>query len=191
MFFCPITLCNCLYKIIAKVISRRLKVILSCCICNEQFGFLEGRQIHEAIGVAQEGLHSLKTRKLKGAVVKIDLYKDFDWVILIYIRMLLTHLCFCYDFIKCIMACLTTVSFDVLINGYASLFSLRRGLRQGCPLSPLLFLLVAEGLSRFILAAKVVGSFKGILVSEVLFITHLLFVDDILIFFLWYSSRYY
>jgi hypothetical protein len=53
--FRPISLCNFLYKIISKVISRRLKIILSRNISSEQFGFLEGRKIHEAIGVAQEG----------------------------------------------------------------------------------------------------------------------------------------
>ena len=56
--FRPISLCNCVYKIISKVIAKRLKVILSAQISDEQFGFLEGRQIHEAIGVAQEGLSS-------------------------------------------------------------------------------------------------------------------------------------
>ena len=76
--FHPISLCNCLYKIIAKVIFGRLKYILSCCISNEQFGFLEGRKLHEAIGVAHEGLHSLETCSLKGVVVKIDLFKAFD-----------------------------------------------------------------------------------------------------------------
>jgi hypothetical protein len=53
--------------------SCRLKEILSRQISNEQFGFLKGRQIHEAIEVAQEGLHSLKSKKLKGVVIKIDL----------------------------------------------------------------------------------------------------------------------
>ena len=48
----PISLCNCLYKIISKVIAKRLKSVLSQHISSEQFGFLEGRQIHEAIGVA-------------------------------------------------------------------------------------------------------------------------------------------
>ena len=76
--FRPILLCNYLYKIISKVISRRLKVILSKNISSEQFGFLEGRQIHEAIGVAQEGIHSIKTKKLMGVVVKIDLSKSYD-----------------------------------------------------------------------------------------------------------------
>ena len=76
--FRPISLCNSIYKIIAKVIVVRLKPILSRCISNEQFGFLDGRQIHEAIGVAQETIHSVKQMKRKGAVVKIDLSKSYD-----------------------------------------------------------------------------------------------------------------
>ena len=81
------------------------------------------------------------------------------------------------------MSCISSVSFAVLINGAASpFFQAGRGLREGCPLSPLLFLLVAEGLSRFILASKAEGSFTGIAISQVMYITHLLFVDDILIF---------
>lgn len=51
-YFRPISLCNSVYKIIAKTIAARLKPILSRCISSEQFGFLDGRQIHEAIGVA-------------------------------------------------------------------------------------------------------------------------------------------
>jgi hypothetical protein len=50
--FRPISLCNCIYKIVAKVIAKGIKKVLSKSISKEQFGFLEGRQIHEAIGVA-------------------------------------------------------------------------------------------------------------------------------------------
>ena len=76
------------------MIYKRLKFILSRCISSEKFGFLEGRQIHEAIGVAQEGLHTLKTCRMKGVVVKIDLSKYFDRVSWSYLRLLLTHLGF-------------------------------------------------------------------------------------------------
>jgi len=179
----PISLCNCIYKIISKVIARRLKRTLSDNISAEQFGFLEGRQIHEAIGVAQEGLHSLKTKKQKGAILKIDLSKAYDKVSWLYLRLLLTHLGFGIDFIRWVMSCISTVSFSVLINGAASpFFHAERGLRQGCPLSPLLFLLVAEGLSRAIIEAHHEGRFQGIRVAPNLNITHLLFVDDVLIF---------
>ena len=181
--FMPISLCNCVYKIISKVIAVRLKSILSEHISAEQFGFLEGRQIHEAVGVAQEGLHSLKARRMKGAILKIDLSKAYDRVSWIYLRLLLTHLGFGINFIRWVMSCITSVSFSVLINGAASsFFHAERGLRQGCPLSPLLFLLVAEGLSRALRGARADGRFSGIQIAPNLNITHLLFVDDVLIF---------
>lgn len=58
--FMPLSLCNEIYKVIAKIIANRLKPILSTSIKEEQFGFLEERQIHEVVGATQEGLHSLK-----------------------------------------------------------------------------------------------------------------------------------
>jgi hypothetical protein len=61
--FRPISLCNSIYKVVSKIISRRIKSILSKLVSQEQFDFLEGRKIHEAIGVAQEALHNIKTGK--------------------------------------------------------------------------------------------------------------------------------
>jgi len=78
--FRPISLCNCIYKIIAKIIANRLKPILSAHISPQQFSFLQNRQIHEAVGTAQELLHSVQTKKLKGMILKIDLSKAFDRV---------------------------------------------------------------------------------------------------------------
>ena len=73
--------------------------------------------------------------------------------------------------------------FFFLINGVATpFFHSKQGLRQGCPLSPLLFLLVVEFVRHFLEATKISGSFKGLPISQVLYISHLLFVDDILIF---------
>lgn len=117
-------------------------------------------------------------------MLKIDLSKAYDRVNCMYIRLLLTHLGFHIDFIIWIMSCITTVSFAILINGDAShFFHAEWGLKQGCPLSPLLFLLVVEGLSRFLKKANTDGEFRGIQISPGLAITHLLSVDDIFIFF--------
>ena len=97
---------------------------------------------------------------------------------------MLTHLGFGIGFIRWIMSFITKVSFSLLINGAASPFShAERGLRQGFLLSPLLFLLVDEGLSRAFREAKSHGSLKGIQISQVLHLTHLLFVDAFLIFY--------
>lgn len=90
--FRPISLCNCLYKILARILANRIKPILSANISSEQFAFLHKLQIHEAIGTAQELLHSMKRKNLKGMILKVDLSKAFDRVNLLYIRMLLTHL---------------------------------------------------------------------------------------------------
>ena len=73
--FRPISLCNFIYKIIAKVIAIRIFPILSRNIFLEQFGFMDGRQIHEAIGVAQEVIHSMKTQKKKGWSSKLIFQK--------------------------------------------------------------------------------------------------------------------
>lgn len=121
--------------------------------------------------------------KRKGDVIKIDLSKSYDRISWIYIRMLLTYLGFIVDFINWIMGCITSVSFAVLTNGAASSsFKGQRGLRQGCPLSSLLFLLVAEGLSPLVQKAKRDGAIRGLEVAINMFISHLLFVDDILLF---------
>lgn len=181
--FGPISLCNCLYKIILKVVSRRLKEVLSKNISMEQFGFLQGRQIHEAIGVAQEALHNLKSKNISGVVLKLDLSKAYDRVSWLYVKMMLIHLGFDIGFVRWVMGCILTASFVVLINIATSpLFKVEQGLRQGCPLSPLIFLLVAEGLSRFLKEAVRRGDLTGLILALGINLTHLLFVDDILLF---------
>eukprot|EP00253_Pinus_taeda_P004922 PITA_04922 len=180
--FRPISLYNVLNKIISKIIANQLKPILSTHIAPQRFAFLEDRQIHEAIGSAQEALHSIWTKHHKSTLLKIDLSKAFDRVSWLYIKMILIHLGFPHPFINWIMACITTPTFSILINGSAShYFHSERGLRQGCPLSPLLFLLVMEGLSRLIISASREGSLKGLKITEECYLTHLLFVDVVLI----------
>jgi len=181
--FCPVFLCNCLYKIISKIIANRIHPILSTHISPKQFAFLKDRQIHEAIRSAQEVMHSIQSKKIKGMILKADLSKAFNRVSWLYLRMLLTHLGFPVGFIKWIMCCITNVSFSVLVNGVASaFFGSERGLRQGCPLSPLLFLLVMEGLSRLIKDMHHRGRLSGIKITKDCTITHLLFVDGVLMF---------
>eukprot|EP00253_Pinus_taeda_P027341 PITA_27341 len=181
--FRPISLCNCLYKIIAKTIANRLKPILSHHISSEQFAFLHCRQIHEAIASAQELLHTLQVKKQKGMILKVDLSKAFDRTNWLYLHLLLTHLGFPFNFIKWTMSCITDVSYSVLLNGEATtFFTSKRVLRQGCPLSPLLFLLIMEGQSKVIFAARDRKLLTGIKLADNFYLTHLLFVDDILIF---------
>ena len=78
------------------------------------------------------------------------------------------------------MSSLSSVSFALLVNGAAySFFRSSRGLRKGFPLAPLLFLIIVEGLGRALLSAKVCGEFHGISFGNDISLTHVLFVDDI------------
>jgi hypothetical protein len=181
--FRPISLCNLTYKIITKIIAARIKSSLSTGISKEQFGFLEGRQITDAIGVAQEALHSIKIKNNKALVLKLDMMKAYDRVDWGFLRLVLLQIGMSLEATDWIMGCVNSANFSVLINGSpSSFFKSTRGLRQGCPLSPLLFLLIVEGLSRIILKLVVEGKIEGVLVAKGIRITHLLFVDDVLLF---------
>jgi hypothetical protein len=93
---------------------------------------LEGRQIHEVIGSAQEGLHTIKTKNMHGMVVKLDLSKAYDMTCWLYLRLVLIHVGVCLLVVNWIMGCVTSVSLAVLINGASSsFFRISRGLIQG------------------------------------------------------------
>ena len=96
--------------------------ILSMHISKEKFAFLNHRQIHEAIGITQEGLHLIELKNLKKFILKIDLSKSFDRACLTYLQLILTHIDFPHSFMKWIMCCFTFASYSILINGFASNF---------------------------------------------------------------------
>ena len=73
--FRPIALCNMCYKTIAKLIANRIGPIMSRSLYDEKLGFLKGRRILDTIGTAQECLHSIKEKKLKAMILKLDLKK--------------------------------------------------------------------------------------------------------------------
>jgi gluconate kinase len=76
--------------------SKTIKRILSRQISDEQFVFLEGRKIHEATRVAQEGLHYINVKNLRSMVVNMDLSKAYDRVSWSYIILTLIHLGLCH-----------------------------------------------------------------------------------------------
>jgi len=76
--FRPIALCNVIYKVITKIIAARLKPILPFLISTEQSRYVEGRQIMDSVILAHEVVHSLKSSRTPGMLIKLDLSKDFD-----------------------------------------------------------------------------------------------------------------
>eukprot|EP00253_Pinus_taeda_P003073 PITA_03073 len=182
--FRPIALCNVIYKIITSMMAKRLKPLLDKLISVEQTGFVEGRQILDGLVVTQEVIHSLKVKKQKGMMIKLDLLKAYDRLSWNYLGKVLESFSFCRRWIDWIHSLISSPSFSILVNGIPSrTFSATRGLRQGDPLSPFLFILAVEGLGRFIKKEREADKIKGLkLWGNNLCLTHQQFVDDIMLF---------
>jgi hypothetical protein len=181
--FRPIALCNVIYKLLTKVIARRLKPILPTIISPEQSGYIEGRQILDSVILVHEVIHSLQKTKTPGMLLKLDLSKAFDKISWAYMRDLLLAFGFEERWVSWILNLTSTAFFSILVNGVPTRpFSPSRGIRQGDPLSPFLFLIMAEGLSRSIHAEVGNGSLEGLSLHSISPpISHSQFVDGTLL----------
>jgi hypothetical protein len=147
--FRPISLCNVSYKIMEKIIENGIKPFLSSLVLPNQGGFVENRQIWENIILVQEAIHSIYSRGEKGMVIKIDMENSFDRVKHSFLRDILKKFGFNQSFISWIGACINSPWISPLVNGrLAPFFKATRGLRQEFPLSPLLYVLMAEALNK-------------------------------------------
>ena len=185
--FQSISLCNVIYKIIFKVLANRLKQILPYVISPTQSAFVPGRLITDNVLVAYETLHTMHGRKKgkKGScALKLDISKAYDRVEWDFLRGIMEKLGFPTMWVDRVMGCVTTASFSVIINGtpYGNIIP-SRGLRQGDPLSPYLFLLCTEGFNSLLQKAEMERRIKGVSICRrAPRISNLLFADDSLLF---------
>lgn len=178
--FRPIALCNVVYKIISKVVANRLKPLLPSLVSGEKSGYVEGRQILNNLIQAHEVVHSLTSKRQAGMIMQLDIAKAYDKVNRTYIKKALIAFCFDHNWVRWVTAFVTSSSFSILVNGSRfEIFIPSRGLRQGDPLSPFIFILMMEGLGRSIKHAKATSKIKGLqLTKNGHALTHQQFVDD-------------
>jgi hypothetical protein len=185
--FRPISLCNVLYKVVSKLLANRLKGVLNKFISEEQSAFVEGRSIIDNALIAIEIIHCLKrrTKGTKGELaLKIDFSKAYDKVEWSYLKGVLVRMGFSDTWIKWMMLCVSSVNYSALLN-FENVGPIHpgRGLRQGDPLSPYLFILVTEGLTALIHKAVDRGDLHGIKICRgAPVVSHLLFADDCFLF---------
>jgi len=182
--FRPISLIGCMYKVLAKVLANRLREVLGSVISKSQSAFVKGQQILDGILVANEAVDEARRFNKELLMFKVDFEKAYDSVDLSYLDSVMCNMNFPTLWRKWISECVGTATASILVNGCPTdEFKIERGLRQGDPLSPFLFLIAAEGFNVLMQALVEAQLYKGYRVGREgeVRITHLEFADDTLI----------
>ncbi|GAU25113.1 hypothetical protein TSUD_274020 [Trifolium subterraneum] len=178
----PICLVSSLYKILTKVLAARLKKVMGNLISEVQLAFLPNRKILDGVLVVNELIDLAKRRKDNCLFFNVDFERACDTVNWNFLEYMLIRMGFTEGWRRWIRACVFQSSMYVLVNGSTTEdFCVGKGLRQGDPLSPFLFLIVAEGLSGLMRRAVDSGLFHGYKVSNNMSFHTLQFADDTII----------
>ncbi|XP_071683220.1 uncharacterized protein [Lolium perenne] len=179
----PIALINVIFKIISKAYASKLDPIAHRIISPNQTAFIKGRNILDGPLALLEIIHDIRKRKHSGVLLKLDFEKAYDRVNWDFLGEVLRCKGFDAGYIHRILQLVSGGQTVISINGEVGpFFRNKRGVRQGDPLSPLLFNFIGEVLSGILSAAASAGHIHG-LVPHLLpgGITHLQYADDTLI----------
>lgn len=181
----PISYCNVIYKRISKLICSKLKLVLGSIISPNQGAFVEGRSIIHNILLCQDIVkHYGRKYCMPSCLLKMDFRKAYDTLNWDFLKDMMVALNFPRRFTKIVMSCVTSTQYSLMFNGsLMDSFKAKRGVRQGDPMSPLLFVIGMEYLSRIL---KVAGGNEGFSFHPrclKMKLNHLVFADDLMMFY--------
>ncbi|KAL9661428.1 hypothetical protein QQ045_026252 [Rhodiola kirilowii] len=182
--FRPISCCNITYKIVSSLLAGRLKEVLPHIINPAQEAFIKDRSIVDNICLAQQLFHGYGRSNISERLAwKIDLrkaYDTIDWKFLISMLRILQFPC---KFIAWMEMCLQSTSYSIMINGEMNdFFEGKRGIRQGDPLSPFLFTIAMECLSRMLQRLNKADGFYHHPKCHRIKLSYIMFADDLIVF---------
>ena len=156
-----------IFKFVAKAYALRLSPVAHRTISASQTVFIKGRHIHEGVLSLQETVHEVKSKRLGGVFLKLDFEKAYDRVDWGFLREVLLRKGFDPGWVHRAMSLVSGGQTAIAVNGeIGNFFRNGRGVRQGDPLSPLLFDFVAEALASILDRAKNAGSSEEFLTSS-------------------------
>uniref|UniRef100_A0A803QGG4 Reverse transcriptase domain-containing protein n=1 Tax=Cannabis sativa TaxID=3483 RepID=A0A803QGG4_CANSA len=160
-----IACCSTVYKCISKLLCSRLAQVLPTLVNENQGAFIQGRSIAHNIMILQDLLKNYNRKNIsQRCIIKVDISKAYDTVNWDFLEAFLNAFRMPARFISWIMTCLRATSYTILMNGRVQdNFQGKKGLRQGYPLSPLLFVLIMEYLTRRLSMAASKPDFRGFL----------------------------
>nr|GEX12658.1 cysteine-rich receptor-like protein kinase [Tanacetum cinerariifolium] len=162
----PISLIGFYYKIIAKLLAERIKVVMGKLVGEVKNAFVKGRYILDGVLTVNKTVRYIKNARKKCLLLKVDFEKAYDSLNWDFLLEVLKVIWFGSKWRKWVEACLTSASISVLVNGSPTKeFNMGRQVRQGDPLSPFLFILAAEGLN-VIMGAVDKGLYRGVWVGD-------------------------
>ncbi|GJU01068.1 RNA-directed DNA polymerase, eukaryota [Tanacetum coccineum] len=175
----PISLIGSLYKVVTKILASRLSLVISDLISDVQTAFLPNRQILDGPFIINEILVRCKLKKQQAMIFKVDFAKAYDSVRWDYLDDVLISFGFGPKWRSWIRGSLSSGKASILVNGSPTTeFHLYRGLKQGDPLAPFLFLLIMESLHLSFSRAVEAGIFKGYKIDPSTTLSHLFYADD-------------
>ncbi|GKC38445.1 RNA-directed DNA polymerase, eukaryota [Tanacetum coccineum] len=179
--FRPISLIGSIYKIIAKILANRLISVLGDIVSDVQSAFIAGRQMLDGPFILNEVLQWCTKKKRKSLIFKVDFEKAFDSVRWDFLDDVLKKFGFGDKWCNWIQSCLISSRGSILVNGSpTSEFQFHKGLKQGDPLSPFLFILMMESLHLSFQRIVDAGLFKGIVLDQSLCLSHMFYADDVI-----------
>ncbi|XP_057811497.1 uncharacterized protein LOC131025722 [Salvia miltiorrhiza] len=181
----PIVLSNFFFKILSKILATRLSAVAAECVSPNQFGFIRGRLIHDCIMLGSEGINCMnRSCKGRNMACKVDIKKSFDTLNWRFIRCAMEAMGFDQRFLDWLSTIFGSARLSILYNGQLfGYFACSRGVRQGDPLSPIIFGIAEDVLSCMFLKAVEDNCLTPMKMSRAsVFPSHLLYADDILLF---------